>query len=121
MRLSRPREHPVSHLRPPHVRRPSQRAAGGSPCVPGDEFVVVLPDLAAAEGAVAVAEKLVACLREPFVIGGQELAVTSSMGIAVYPDDADDSAALQRRADERLYQTKRRGRDGYSVTSVVSA
>jgi diguanylate cyclase (GGDEF)-like protein/PAS domain S-box-containing protein len=81
----------------------------------GDEFLLILPGLSNAEGAVAVAQKLIASLREPFTIDGSILPITSSMGISIYPRDGDDSPAIQRRADECLYQAKRRGRNGYAI------
>jgi diguanylate cyclase (GGDEF)-like protein/PAS domain S-box-containing protein len=82
----------------------------------GDEFMLILPDLSGPESATLVATKLIGCLEEPFRCGGQELPVTSSIGIALFPTDADDSAALQRRADEQMYLVKHRGRNSYSIT-----
>jgi diguanylate cyclase (GGDEF)-like protein/PAS domain S-box-containing protein len=87
----------------------------------GDEFTIVLPDLAGPEAAIAVAEKLVGCLLEPFEVRGRALVVTSSMGVALYPDDGDESATLQRRADEQMYVTKRRGRNGFTVAARPAA
>lgn len=86
----------------------------------GDEFLLILPNLQTAPGAVAVAEKLKACLQEPFQLGTRELMVTSSMGIVLYPQDGEDSATLQRRADEQLYESKRRGRNGYSIATTAA-
>ena len=83
----------------------------------GDEFMVLLPELPCREDAADVAEKLLRCLEEPFQVSGREVSVTSSMGIALYPDDGEDSATLQRRADEQMYVVKRRGRNGYAVTT----
>jgi len=81
----------------------------------GDEFMMVLPDLPGPEGAALVANELLNCLKRPFLVGGQERVATSSMGIAISPRDGEDSATLQRRADEQMYVTKRRGRNGYSI------
>jgi diguanylate cyclase (GGDEF)-like protein len=80
----------------------------------GDEFMIVLPELQDARGAVVVAEKLVECLREPFRVAGQDLHITTSIGIAAYPADGNDSATLQRRADEQMYKVKKAGRNNYS-------
>jgi diguanylate cyclase (GGDEF)-like protein len=82
----------------------------------GDEFMLILPDLNGPEGAIAVAEKIVASLVEPFFVGGRELVVTSSAGIAMFPGDGQDSAILQRVADERMYATKQRGRNGFTIS-----
>ena len=97
------------------------RAADTLARMGGDEFVVVLPDLATANGAVAVAAKLVACLAEPLRVGERALAVTSSVGVAVYPDDGPDGGSLQRHADEQMYLAKRRGRNGYAAAARPAA
>ncbi len=81
----------------------------------GDEFMIVLPELQEAQGAVVVAAKLVECLREPFRVCGTDLVVTASIGIAAFPVDGSDATALQRTADEQMYKVKRAGRDGYSM------
>lgn len=79
----------------------------------GDEFIVVLADLdqnpvAAAQ---AVAIKLLDGLRDPFVIDDTELQVAASVGISVYPRDADSSEALMRCADLAMYRAKTAGGD----------
>jgi diguanylate cyclase (GGDEF)-like protein len=77
----------------------------------GDEFLVLLGDLdgeprAAAE---AVALKLVAALREPFAISGLEFQIDATVGISLFPDDADSADALLRHADAAMYAGKGRG------------
>jgi diguanylate cyclase (GGDEF)-like protein/PAS domain S-box-containing protein len=81
----------------------------------GDEFALIIPDISKPEDALTVAEKLMSCLAEPIPIVGRDLIVTSSMGIALYPRDAEDSAGLQRCADHEMYRAKRKGRNGYSI------
>lgn len=80
----------------------------------GDEFVVVLPELVNRNHASAAAEKLVSCLTEPFQIGELAVNVTTSIGIAIFPTDADDAASLLKKADGALYRMKEKGRNGYS-------
>ena len=55
----------------------------------GDEFIVVLPELATDEGSVPVAEKLIAAVSEPVELEGQTLTVTPSIGISIFPRDGD--------------------------------
>jgi diguanylate cyclase (GGDEF)-like protein len=79
--------------------------------VGGDEFLVILPDVASRDEAEVVTQRLrdaLACA--PFEVGGQSLAATASIGIAMYPQDADDTAPLQRAADAAMYRAKEAGR-----------
>lgn len=78
----------------------------------GDEFVVVLPD-SDTHAAAHVAEKILAAVSRPCRINHYELAVTASIGIAVYPNDGKDIDSLFRSADTAMYLAKREGRNGY--------
>ncbi|CAL95678.1 EAL domain-containing protein [Azoarcus olearius] len=78
----------------------------------GDEFVFLLPDTDA-EGAARVAAKLLEAVAQPLVLDHQELTVTPSIGIAMYPDDGTDFDTLSRNADAAMYQAKREGRNGF--------
>jgi diguanylate cyclase (GGDEF)-like protein/PAS domain S-box-containing protein len=80
----------------------------------GDEFVVLLPSIDAAENALWVAEKIHAALREPFTFSdGGTVSISSSAGIALYPDHALDEATLTSHADAAMYQAKAAGRDRF--------
>lgn len=74
----------------------------------GDEFLILLSEITAPADAEAVADKVIAALGGPHRLGEQELCLTASVGISVYPDDAGDSAALIDRADRAMYYAKRR-------------
>jgi diguanylate cyclase (GGDEF)-like protein len=79
----------------------------------GDEFVVLLSEIEAAQDATLAAAKLVKAMAEPHAIGVHRLTVTMSLGIAVYPDDGTDAEAILTNADTAMYQVKRHGRNGY--------
>jgi len=76
----------------------------------GDEFVLICPD-ADRERAVAIAEDVLAQFRHCFEIETHELNVTTSIGIAIGPQDGRDAEELMRNADIALYEAKREGRD----------
>ncbi len=79
----------------------------------GDEFVVLLSDLRRAEDAASVARRINEAFRQPFVVHETEVYVSSSIGISVFPDDAEDADGLLKQADAAMYQAKSGGRDGY--------
>ncbi|HEU0219566.1 MAG TPA: EAL domain-containing protein [Gallionella sp.] len=79
----------------------------------GDEFVVVLSDMAQEENVVHTTRKLMAAMAAPFTIDGRVLVVTSSLGVAVCPRDGEDQATLLRNADAALYRAKEEGRNTF--------
>jgi len=79
----------------------------------GDEFVVVLPSLEHPKAAEKVALKLVEALAPPFDLGGQELRVSASIGISLFPEDGMDTETLLRNADSAMYHAKEMGRNNY--------
>ncbi len=81
----------------------------------GDEFTVILEGLASLAEAQAVAAKLVEALRAPMRIGGVAVGVSASIGVAMLEPGEHDATPLLRRADEALYDAKRRGRDRYET------
>lgn len=81
----------------------------------GDEFVLVLEDMAGPEAAVAIAEKLLHAVAAPFELDSITVALTPSIGIAFYPDDGQDTATLLAHADEAMYQAKQAGRNTYHL------
>jgi len=87
----------------------------------GDEFVLVLP-LTDIAGAAHLATKLMALASAPFHVEQQELTVTPSMGIAMFPTDGDDFDTLCKCADAAMYRAKRDGRNAYRFfTSEMQA
>ncbi|WP_339937013.1 sensor domain-containing phosphodiesterase [Undibacterium luofuense] len=79
----------------------------------GDEFIVMLTDVDE-KSAERIAQKLISLVSTPFAIGGYELNVTPSIGIAVYPDDGVDLETLLRNADAAMYRSKTQGRNTFS-------
>jgi diguanylate cyclase (GGDEF)-like protein len=76
----------------------------------GDEFLVVVSDLLQPHGATVLAGKLASDLNEPILLGDVQLRAGASIGVAIYPDDAQTSEALCAKADASMYIQKRRVR-----------
>lgn len=87
----------------------------------GDEFIVLLPEIADAANAGLVAQKLMEGLSQIESAGGKPVRVTVSIGIAVYPDDAGSIEQLVDCADQAMYRSKRAGGGGYSFFSQHQA
>jgi predicted signal transduction protein with EAL and GGDEF domain len=85
--------------------------------VGGDEFILILPGVQRPLQVARVAEKICEALKEPFVLEGHELFVTTSMGISVYPDDGEDAETLIKNADAAMYRAKEHGRNRYQLYS----
>jgi diguanylate cyclase (GGDEF)-like protein len=79
----------------------------------GDEFVVLLADLAQAEDAVIMAARILRTVAEPHSVDQHDLHVTTSIGVSVYPDDGQDAETLIKNADTAMYQAKENGRQSY--------
>jgi len=83
----------------------------------GDEFTVVLPDIEDTEVVKLIAERVQAVLNRPFQIGEEEITVSASIGIAMFPDDGNDAAALLKHADTAMYHAKDQGRNNWQMYS----
>ena len=90
----------------------------------GDEFVIVLTHVESDEQLDAAIKKLRAAFKTPFRLAGSDYAITASMGVAGYPDDASSESDLLRDADAAMYEAKQRGRNAvqrYSGVSIASS
>lgn len=88
----------------------------------GDEFTLILQNMASAQVAERIAQRLVESLKPPFQIKNQELYVTGSIGIAVYPTDGKDVTTLLQNADAAMYSAKASGRNTYRFyTSTLNS
>jgi len=79
----------------------------------GDEFTILLEGVNHANDVVIVANKIIRSISYPIRIHDQELYVTPSIGITMYPDDADSVEQLMKHADSAMYRAKEEGRNGF--------
>jgi diguanylate cyclase (GGDEF)-like protein len=83
----------------------------------GDEFVAMLSELEDEAYVAGVAQKILLAIGLPYVLRGQELRVTASIGISIYPQDGLDEQALMKNADIAMYQAKEEGRNSFRFFS----
>jgi diguanylate cyclase len=103
-------------LRRVAVRLEKALRSGDMICrIGGDEFAVILPNVADHEQAARVATKCLEAVADPFDIEGNEVYVTVSIGISVCPRDTTDAADLLKQADTAMYHAKARGRNAYQL------
>lgn len=84
----------------------------------GDEFTVILNQIQSTESAGVVAQRLLEALSVPLIIDGNELVISPSIGIAIYPKDADNLEDLLKAADTAMYHTKDSGKNSYRYFSA---
>ena len=83
----------------------------------GDEFAILIADMQRTDEAVTVAEKLMLAMGNTYMLQDQEVHASGSIGLAFYPDDAQDPGNLMRYADMAMYQAKRKARSSYACFS----
>lgn len=79
----------------------------------GDEFVIVLHEMSSPDDAVQVAEKIIKVLASSVSIDSHQLRTTPSIGVSLFPDDADEVFALMKHADTAMYHAKAAGRNNF--------
>ncbi|MCR6631024.1 MAG: EAL domain-containing protein [Magnetospirillum sp.] len=79
----------------------------------GDEFAIILTNLDGADGAIQVAESVIASIADPFGLEEHEVLTSTSIGITVFPDDAGDADQLLKNADLAMFRSKAEGRNNY--------
>lgn len=98
----------------------AMRASDTPGRISGDEFVILMRDLQGPEDALRVAERIQARLVEPFFIEGHPIAISASLGIALFPEHGTDAIALSRNADAAMYRSKAEGRNRVSLAEGPS-
>jgi diguanylate cyclase (GGDEF)-like protein/PAS domain S-box-containing protein len=83
--------------------------------VGGDEFVLLISQISRAEDAIKIAQKVLDAFCKPFVFDGHRLHITTSIGIAMYPEDGEDVETLLKNADTAMYWAKEQGRATYEL------
>jgi len=81
----------------------------------GDEFVATLIDLEAAQDCLIAVERLLKATNMPLHVDGTIVSVSASIGVAVYPNDAEDADQLMRYADQAMYKAKQKGKNRYCL------
>lgn len=79
----------------------------------GDEFAILINDCGNVAMVALIAERLLASIRRPLLLDGQDLALSACIGISIYPEDGDDVETLLKNADTALHAAKAAGRDSY--------
>lgn len=79
----------------------------------GDEFLVLLPEIAEAKEAATVTKRLLEAIIKPFVLDGNEVFISTSIGISLFPNDGDEIESLVKQADIAMYHAKELGRNNF--------
>lgn len=88
----------------------------------GDEFTLLLTQVNSAADGVKTAQRILDTLKPAFALEGHELYISSSIGIALYPDSGNDAETLIKNADAALYFAKDQGRNNYQLyTSIMNS
>lgn len=83
--------------------------------ISGDEFTALLPNVKSVQVITEAAQQILKALAHPFVLDGHEIFITSSIGIALYPNDGSSADQLVRHADSAMYRAKENGRNNYQL------
>lgn len=79
----------------------------------GDEFTFIIPDIADKKVTTGIAERIIGLFKEPFQVDDREIFISTSIGIAFYPDDGQDVESLLKNADTAMYKAKAVGKNTF--------
>lgn len=85
----------------------------------GDEFVVMFNDVGKKSDVFHIAEKLINVINEPFILAGEKLVTTTSVGVSLFPTDGNDANMLLKNADTAMYRAKESGRNNYQLYTAA--
>jgi diguanylate cyclase (GGDEF)-like protein len=85
----------------------------------GDEFVMLVSDIHLIDDIARIAQKTIDLLMQPFTIEGNDIVITTSIGISVYPNDGDNNHSLLMNADTAMYLAKERGKNNYQFYTLA--
>ena len=83
--------------------------------VGGDEFVILLPELATDKAAEPVASSLISLLNQPFTLKEHQVTISASIGISKFPNDGDNIEELINHADKAMYKAKEGGKNSWQA------
>ncbi|TCS75097.1 diguanylate cyclase (GGDEF)-like protein [Effusibacillus lacus] len=83
--------------------------------VGGDEFIVIIPDVASKDEVERSAKEILAIIAPPFYLEGREIFISASIGISIYPTDGKDADTLVKHADIAMYRAKEQGKNNYCL------
>ncbi|MFO8035058.1 MAG: PAS domain S-box protein [Anaerolineales bacterium] len=81
----------------------------------GDEFLLITPEMETFEDAYTTAERVLKAMQDPFTCNGNQVKISFSIGIAIYPDHGEDVDTLTKHADSAMYQAKEQGGSTYQM------
>ncbi|MGZ4106818.1 MAG: sensor domain-containing protein, partial [Tumebacillaceae bacterium] len=81
----------------------------------GDEFTLLLPNIADGDDVIRIAQCILETINQPMLINGQELHITPSIGISMYPRDGEDTETLMKNADTAMYRAKETGKNNFQL------
>jgi diguanylate cyclase (GGDEF)-like protein len=84
----------------------------------GDEFAVLVCDVSTNEDVITLAEKMLDRLGKEYLLASHNVAVTASLGLAIYPFHGQDMATLVNAADDALRQAKEEGKNGWQISEA---